>query len=112
MLKKQLGGIFITLLVAINLVLWLAFTPADDGRPFFANQVAAEILSTSALILMSCSLPLITRPPRLEPYFGGLDKMYKVHRTIGVLVVLLLLSHFFVIAVLSQRFHLSPLVTS
>jgi predicted ferric reductase len=106
MLKKRMGIIFIALLVAINLVLWLVFLPADDGRPNFNNQVAAEILSTSALILMSCSLLLTTRPARLEPYFGGLDKMYKVHRTIGILVGVLLLSHFLVIAVLNQRFHL------
>jgi predicted ferric reductase len=108
MRKNQSGNYFIFGLVLINLLLWLIFPPPNDGRPHFANQVAAEIMSTSALILMSCSIFLATRPTFLEPFFNGLDKIYKTHKTIAILVILLLFGHFFVNAVLNQGFHLAP----
>jgi predicted ferric reductase len=108
MKKRQIGNMVIAALVALNLLLWLVFTPANDGREHFSNQVAAEMLSTSALILMACAIFLATRPRFVEAYFGGLDRMYKTHKTLTVLAILLLLGHFFVIVLLSKGFNLGP----
>lgn len=108
MQKNRLGGWFIAGLVVLNWLLWLIFPPPDDGREHFGNQMVAEMFSTSALILMASSIFLTLRPRWVEVYFGGLDKMYRTHRTIAITVGLLLLAHFLIVAVLSQRFHLDP----
>ncbi len=108
MQKRRLGSILIAALIAANLALWAIFPPLDDGRANFTNQLIGETLSTSALILMSCGILLTTRPRTLEPLFGGLDKMYLVHRTLAVLAMLLLLGHFFLMAATSEGFNLGP----
>lgn len=95
MRKQTLGNWGIALLVALNLLLWLLFTPVAPGNlyPQYALQVFAEILSSSALILFACALLLSNKPRVLEPYFGGLDKMYITHKTIAILAVILITTH-------------------
>ena len=39
---------------------------------------------------------LATRPFLLEPLFGGLDRMYRFHRTLGIAALLLILVHYFI----------------
>ncbi|MDA7964910.1 ferric reductase-like transmembrane domain-containing protein [Ruegeria sp.] len=47
-----------------------------------------------AYLSMSLGIFLSARPRFLEPAFGGLDKMYKVHKWLGVAAFILLLAHF------------------
>ncbi len=93
MRKHNLGNWGIATLVAINILLWLVFTPRSELYPQYGLQVFAEMLSSSAVILFACGLLLSNKPRMLEPYFGGLDKMYVTHKTIAILAVILILFH-------------------
>ena len=70
----------------------VALSQFGPGWPL--RNVAAEFLSTSALILASTNLMLSTRIRPFEGAFGGLDKMYTSHRLNGMAVALLVASHF------------------
>jgi predicted ferric reductase len=101
-MKARLGVYAITSLVALNLLLWLAFPPArldahahEHAAPLM--QQVAEMLSSSAMILWACGIFLSNKPRFLEPYFGGLDRMYIVHKNINILALLLILVHLIIV---------------
>lgn len=90
MLNKQ--GIYAIIgLVGLFVGLHLGFPP-DQHMPI---TTGTTLLGGVAFILMSCAVILSTRAGFLETWFGGLDRMYQVHRVIGVLAALLALVHFF-----------------
>lgn len=92
-MKQKLGNIFIILMVALTVVVWLVFPPVDDGREHFIRTYAGEMLGSVLIVLMSFSLFLAARPKWVEPYFGGLDKMYVTHRHTSTAAFLLLFAH-------------------
>lgn len=49
-----------------------------------------------AFVAMGIAQFLATRPPFIEPYFGGLDRIYQLHRKIGMAVLGLIAIHYFV----------------
>ncbi|MFZ5910233.1 MAG: ferric reductase-like transmembrane domain-containing protein [Chloroflexota bacterium] len=98
-MKRSLGNFAILALVVLNLVIWLAFPPVDDGRENFARAWAGEILGSTVIILMACSLFLSTRPKWAEAFFGGLDKMYGAHRRAAVSAFLLLFLHVLIVPI-------------
>lgn len=67
------------------------------GGRFPVRNVVAEFLSTSALLVMSTNLMLATRVRPLEDAFSGLDKLFTSHRFNGVLVAVLISTHFLLI---------------
>jgi predicted ferric reductase len=93
MRKSNLGNLAIILLVILNVAVWFVFPPIDDGRENFARAYAGEILGSTVIVLMACSLFLSTRPGWAEPFFGGLDKMYMTHKRAAVSAFLLLFIH-------------------
>jgi predicted ferric reductase len=96
MQKKNAGNILIAALAVTNIVLWIMFGPANDGsRPNFTRQLIAEVIGSTAVVLLACALFLATRLRSLEPYFGGLDHMYQSHKQVAMLAVFLLIVHFF-----------------
>ncbi len=93
--RRQPGNLVIAALALLNVALWLAFVPLpDDVASLYAFQYAAEICSSTAVILIALALVLSARPRFLERYFGGLDKMYQTHKQLAVLAFLLLAVHF------------------
>jgi predicted ferric reductase len=96
-MQKRLGNLAIFSLVLVNVILYLLFPPPNDGRPRFVNQLIAEVLSSSAMVLMSCGIVLANKPRFLERYFGGLDQMYQAHKTAALTAIALLFLHFFTI---------------
>src|SRR2546421_13038530 len=74
--QQQVGGEVIVGLAITNVVLWVLLRP--PGVP--GTMSLGEILATTAIVLLSCSLVLATRAPLLERFFGGLDRMYLWHR--------------------------------
>ena len=92
-MKYKLGNYAIIALVILNIIIWFAFPPVNDGRENFARAYAGEMLGSTVIILMSCSLFLSTRPKWAEPFFGGLDKMYMTHRRTSTSAFLLLFVH-------------------
>jgi len=96
MKKNKLGNWVIAGIVLLNIILWLLFPPEAGATPY-ALQFSGEILASSSMILMAIAIILSTKPRFLEPYFGGLDKMYQTHKQVAILSFLLLIAHFFVI---------------
>jgi predicted ferric reductase len=92
-MKRNWGNYAIIALVVLNIVVWFVFPPVNDGRPNFARQYAGEVIGSTNIILMACSLFLSTRPMWAEPYFGGLDKMYMTHRRTSTTAFLLIFVH-------------------
>lgn len=92
MLNKQ-GPL---VLVAIILFyIFLHFGLAGEG---FDPSIAGPVmLGGIAYLLMTFSIVLATRAPFLEGRFGGLDRMYQVHKFCGVFALLLILPHFFAV---------------
>lgn len=93
MTSRRRRPMWVLLVPVVNVVVWVLFTPADDGRSAFVRQVVAEMLGTTAVVLFAIALLLSTRARFLEPWFGGLDKMYRVHKETSVVGFLLLPAH-------------------
>ena len=62
------------------------------GMPF--NEQLTYFVGSSAAICMALGIMLATRPRVIEDSFGGLDKMYKLHKYLGVAALLLFIAHF------------------
>ncbi len=77
-------------LLASCAISWPAFAGArgEDGNVAFGLWVGAV-----SILLMSWSFILALRPKVLEPIFGGLDSMYRVHRWAGAFAVLFMFLH-------------------
>ena len=76
--------------LASCLVSWPAFAGAtgEDGNVALGLWVGAV-----SILLMAWSFILALRPKILEPLFGGLDSMYRVHRWAGSLAVAFMFWH-------------------
>lgn len=77
-------------LVAVIVPLVLVFDAA--GHIGFTNfiSLSAGVLAFS---MMSVNLFLATRPPLIEGWLGGLDRVYALHRTFGIAIFVLILYH-------------------
>lgn len=71
-------------LIAATLIGWVAFKDAvgDEG-----NVAFALFIGSVSILLMAWSNLLSTRWRVLEPFFGGLDRVYRWHRWFGALSV-------------------------
>ena len=56
--------------------------------------VGSTLLGGFAFLLMTASIWLSTRPRFAESFFGGLDRMYQIHKFCGIFAGLLVLAHF------------------
>ncbi len=106
MKKSNIGNLFIILLVILNVIVWFAFPPLNDGREHFARTYVGEILGSTIIILMACSLFLSTRAQWAEPFFGGLDKMYMTHRRTSTSAFLIMFAHLLTVPISINDFRL------
>ncbi len=83
-----------TLFIALCLLATLFSVPAASsaGLVTWASLAA----SSTAFTAMALNQYLATRPTYLESLFGGLDRMYRFHRTLGIAALILVLFHYFV----------------
>ncbi len=93
--KKNIGNVVIVTLALLNIVLWLVFLPPDTLETNYTLQILGEVIASTAMISFAMSLVLAARPRFLEPYFGGLDKMWQTHKKISILAFLMVMVHFF-----------------
>ena len=82
--------------LALNAVFW---TISLAGYSGFAPppRVVAEFLSSSALVIMSTNLLLVTRAKPFENLFVGLDRVFVSHRLNGVAAAFALCAHYLLI---------------
>lgn len=93
MRKSNLGNLAIFVCVILTVIVWIVFPPVNDGRENFLRQYVGEVIGSINIVLMSFSLLLSARPKWVEPYFGGLDRMYVTHRCTSTMAFLLILVH-------------------
>ena len=84
-----------------------AFTEVDSTTMFFGalkdvswqniHRIAGEVFSSWVVTVFAFNFLMASRMKWVERIFGGLDKMYLIHRRSGVIAVILLLAHFLVV---------------
>ena len=77
-------------LVAFSVLYWHHVIGA--GMPLDAQF--SYFVASCAVICMALGMVLATRPRSLETSFGGLDRMYRLHKHLGVAAMLLYVAHF------------------
>jgi predicted ferric reductase len=97
MRQQRLGRLVIIGVALLNVVLWLATLPLPALDSLYALYFTAEIFASTAVVLIATALVLVARPAFLEPYFGGLDRMYQAHKQFAMTAFLLLVAHFLLI---------------
>lgn len=73
--------------LVITLALWLmAEVPLwlDTSGTRRAGDALMQGTGALAIVLMSLSLVLAARPRLVEPWLDGLDKMYRLHKWLGI----------------------------
>lgn len=61
------------------------------------HRILGEVFSSWVVTVFAFNFLMATRARWVEKTFGGLDKMYLIHRRSGVIAVFLLLAHFIVV---------------
>ena len=81
--------------VLLLTALWLLAEPAlPQPVPFMALRNAlVTYTGVLAIGAMSLALLLATRPVVVEPALGGLDKMYRLHKWLGITALVLAVAH-------------------
>lgn len=90
MLRQQ-GPLAIAAVVLLFVILHLGFPPEAHA----ARTTGTTMLGGIAFLLMTSSVVLSTRLEIFEDLFGGLDRMYQVHRVAGTFAAIFALVHFF-----------------
>ena len=90
-------------IVGVHLILWVVDLTFYDGSLALVEgespvqRVLGEILSSWVVTVFGFNLLMATRARWVERVFGGLDKMYLIHRRSGIIAGVLLLLHFGVV---------------
>ena len=79
-------------LVAVLCALGIALA-VNAVLPYGAENMLSIALASGSVVAMSQSLILAARPRVLEPLFGGLDRMYRVHKWLGISAMALMIGH-------------------
>ncbi|MCP4303523.1 MAG: hypothetical protein GY788_01290 [bacterium] len=87
----RLGVLGILALLVLFAILHLGLSQSEAGM----RVTMATLIGGTAFLLMTTSIVLSTRPALLESAFGGLDRLYQVHKVCGVVAGLFVLLHFF-----------------
>ena len=82
-------------LLAVSLLWWLSDTTVFDKLPtFFAfRDVFMQYSGVIAITVMSIAMLLAVRPVALESTLGGLDKMYRLHKWLGITALVVSTAH-------------------
>ena len=92
---KTLKRIFWIYLLVLTGLWWLADQTAWSSLDHFFRWRAVWMQYSGVLGIgvMSLAMLLAIRPVVLEPHLGGLDKMYRLHKWLGISGLVLSLSH-------------------
>jgi predicted ferric reductase len=82
-------------LLLLSALWWLTDTTAWGNLPnvFAWRAVLMQYSGVLGIGVMSLAMLLALRPVRLEPALGGLDKMYRLHKWLGIAGLVLSVSH-------------------
>ncbi len=88
-LRKGVWGI-VALFAAYTTLYWHHVTAA--AMPFDAQF--SYFVASCSVICMALGLLLSARPRAVETSFGGLDRMYKLHKYLGIAAMALFIAHY------------------
>ncbi|OWW04439.1 ferric reductase [Rhizobium sp. R72] len=82
-------------MLALLTLLWLTAEPAVFQPATFFGLRALLIQFTGIISIgcMSLAMALALRPRWPEPWFGGLDKMYRLHQWLGIMALVVAILH-------------------
>jgi len=90
--------IYFPILIAIHFVIWWVDMMFYTGSYEYTSlTIAGEVFSSWVVTVFAANFLMATRAKWVEHIFGGLDKMYIIHRRAGVIAVVLLILHFIVV---------------
>jgi predicted ferric reductase len=100
-MKKQLGPWLFWAAAFLVIPLWLISFPESTIRQNLKPLLVygSQVTALTGFALFALTFVLSARIKWLEDYFGGLDKMYHLHHTMGKTALLLLLVHPIMLAV-------------
>lgn len=81
--------------IVLLLMLWMGSAPFAGLMVgvFELRPTLLQGTGTLAIGLMSVGMILATRPVAFEPWLGGLDKMYRLHKWLGVTALVVAATH-------------------
>lgn len=95
--------VYFPIIIGLHLVLWAVDLFLYSG-PLTLNEgespvmrVLGEVLASWVITVFGFNLLMATRAPWVERIFGGLDKMYLIHRRGGMIAMALLFLHFIIV---------------
>ena len=89
---------YFPLIIGIHFIFWYIDLSLYEGTyEYTSKHIAGEIFSSWVVTVFAANFLMATRSRWVERVFGGLDKMYMVHRRSGVIAVVLLILHFIVV---------------
>ncbi len=99
-MNKNKGEKIIFLTLVITLILWFLAKPDfiagfKESPVIFLNQISALF----GTVLFSWSFFTATRFNFLDKWFGGMDKVYEVHKKVSIWGFILIIGHLFFLAV-------------
>jgi predicted ferric reductase len=82
-------------LLVLSGLWWSADQTVWSSLPdFFAwRAVLMQVSGVLAIGVMSAAMMLAARPVVFEPFLGGLDKMYRLHKWLGISALVIAVSH-------------------
>lgn len=107
--------IYFPIIIGIHFIFWAvdlyfykgSFIEVSSDTMFFGeltneswkntHRILGEVFSSWVVTVFAFNFLMATRAKWVEKLFGGLDKMYLIHRRSGVIAVVLLLLHFIVV---------------
>lgn len=114
-MRRLKQEIYFPIIIAIHFIFWAidlyfyngSFKEVSSDTMFFGkltdqswnntHRILGEVFSSWVVTVFAFNFLMSTRAKWVEKIFGGLDKMYLIHRRSGVIAVFLLLAHFIVV---------------
>ncbi len=89
---------YFPLIIATHFIFWWIDLSLYKGSyEYTSKHLAGEIFSSWVVTVFAANFLMATRAKWVEKIFGGLDKMYMIHRRAAIIAVVLLLLHFIVV---------------
>ncbi|MFA7428646.1 MAG: ferredoxin reductase family protein [Rhodospirillaceae bacterium] len=82
------GPVIVALMVLAGAILG-----AQTYAPYGAESAFSIAIGSASIVAMSLALVLAARPRLVEPFFGGLDRMYVVHKWLGIAALVFMVLH-------------------
>lgn len=90
--------IYFPIIIGIHFIFWFIDLSLYKGSYDYTSlHIAGEVFSSWVVTVFAANFLMATRAKWVERIFGGLDKMYIVHRRAGIIAVALLMLHFIVV---------------